>query len=537
MANLKVSWNIFFLIFATAPVLPAVVKENGGLCSRGEVPCDDGSCVDASRLCDGAADCSDRSDEARCAGVDTLTSLWYPDLNRSKRQTSSCRKSQWQCRDKSCISFDGKCDGVVDCPDGSDETHPLCRSERCQPNWFRCTYGACVDGTAPCNGLQECADSSDELLPRCRNETDEIRGQFRCLNGDIIPAASHCDGVADCADRSDETVRACAAKTCPSYLFQCAYGACVDSGADCNGVQECADNSDESDELCNRISAPTTTTTQRPVQTGKCILPPYPDHGGYVVQGALNASPGQAFPSLSLNVTCHPGYGVEGESQLLCFDGFWVSEMPKCIRYCRLPAHPSVEYRCLLRGGDGVEGSRPCRDYEPRGTVVRPECRKPNYYSAGVLGFMHCAGDSWDYVAVCTPGLLRDGTNITILVRGRVEVHVGVFRYAAPVETGSTRFNQVDAGPVRPTPVRPIMPTSTVEPAAHMTQAQPVRPVKPPQPVQTLQPSTESSDYEIDQADWRIGVASNLNASNIEILFKNGTVNVKTDDGVINFRD
>ncbi|KPI99232.1 Putative vitellogenin receptor [Papilio xuthus] len=422
------------VIMVTNPIFTAVVREEEGTCSPGEVQCGDLSCVSTDRICDGQPDCPDREDEQFCDGASqSLVSTWKSGHKRSRRQaTSNCRKNQWQCRDTTCINFDGKCDGIINCPDGSDETYPLCRSEKCQSNWFRCTYGACVDGTAPCNGIQECADNSDELLPRCRNETDEVSGQFKCDNGQLISGFNHCDGVADCSDGSDETVKACAAKVCPNYLFQCAYGACVDQGADCNGIKECADNSDESDELCNRISGPVTTTV-KPLATGPCVLPPYPEHGSYVVQGAPTASPGQGFKSFALTVSCYPGYALDGSQSVLCFDGTWVPPMPKCIRYCKLPPHPSVEYRCLLSNQAGVEGSRPCKEYEPTGTVVKPECRRPNYYAAGTLPYMRCSEGTWDYTAFCTAGLIKNATNVTIIIKDNVQIHISQFQYASPI--------------------------------------------------------------------------------------------------------
>lgn len=68
-------------------------------------------------------------------------------------------------------------------------------------------------------------------------------------------------------------------------------------------------------------------------QGGKCVLPQYPKHGAYVVVGNPNAKPGQTYPSVFINVTCNPGFGVENHrDSLYCFDGIWSEEMPKCVR-------------------------------------------------------------------------------------------------------------------------------------------------------------------------------------------------------------
>lgn len=44
---------------------------------------------------------------------------------------------------------------------------------------------------------------------------------------------------------------------------------------------------------------------------------------------------------------------------------------------------------------------------------------------------MRCIDGSWDYVAVCTPGLTKNGTNITILIKDTVEVYINNFLYAS----------------------------------------------------------------------------------------------------------
>ncbi|XP_059045004.1 modular serine protease-like [Achroia grisella] len=178
-------------------------------------------------------------------------------LSRAKRQRI-CSDDQWQCGDKTCIGVNYKCDGIFDCPDGSDETHALCKSSRCRSNWFQCSYGACVDRDAPCNGIKECADNSDELLSRCKDINATIKredeGLWQCGDKTHIGVDYKCDGIFDCSDGSDETHALCRKSRCSSNWFRCTYGACVDGSAPCNGIKDCADNSDELLPRCKNIT-------------------------------------------------------------------------------------------------------------------------------------------------------------------------------------------------------------------------------------------------------------------------------------------
>ncbi|XP_073964227.1 modular serine protease-like [Choristoneura fumiferana] len=419
---------IVVLVLA-ASVHSAVYTNTPSVCSVNEFTCGDGACVTRESRCDGIQHCADNSDEQDCWNDSSKLDLREIILHRYKRQTA-CSKGDFHCRDGTCVTFDKKCDGLVDCPDGSDETHALCRNIRCPSNLFRCTYGACADGTAACNGIKECADNSDELLPKCRNEVEEVRGRFTCKNGETIDSTDHCDGVANCSDGSDETIESCAGKRCPSYLFQCAYGACVDNGANCNGKTDCIDGSDEADDLCNRT---TIATTYRPA--GACVLPEYPKHGKYIVKGIPNAKPHQSYQSAILTVTCDPGYGVVGINTTYCFSGNdWLGSVPTCSRFCKVTPHPSVNYKCKVTGEYGLHGTRLCHEYEPSGTEVIPECNRPNYHHSGFLAHMHCIDGNWDSTAICQPECGTPTSRGEQLVingvsakRGELPWHAGIY--------------------------------------------------------------------------------------------------------------
>ncbi|PIO57938.1 Low-density lipoprotein receptor domain class A, partial [Teladorsagia circumcincta] len=86
------------------------------------------TCIPEHLVCDGRADCEDRSDEKWTVCKDRVQNCVNGTF--ACAPTKQCQPSSW------------RCDGRVDCPDRSDEKN--CEPRDCDADHFQCLTGQCI---------------------------------------------------------------------------------------------------------------------------------------------------------------------------------------------------------------------------------------------------------------------------------------------------------------------------------------------------------------------------------------------------------
>lgn len=291
------------------------------ICVRHQVcdfKCTSGECLEASKVCDGIANCQDGSDEAanctkvchidefKCSDGQCIAAHLKCDGNHNCKDKSDeddckihCNENQLKCpKVEKCVDVSKFCNLISDCPDNYDESEEICKKP-CPHDFFKCASGQCIPKEFVCNLRNDCMDGSDENeclnlshtckapLKACRNGFcisesmfcddhedcedgfDELNcglapnitcdiDEFQCKsNKSICISITHkCDGIRDCPSGEDE--KEC--PSCPSHLFECNNGECISESQKCDTVFDCTDHSDEMN--CDKSSSMRTAITE-----------------------------------------------------------------------------------------------------------------------------------------------------------------------------------------------------------------------------------------------------------------------------------
>ncbi|KAI8432506.1 hypothetical protein MSG28_013507 [Choristoneura fumiferana] len=205
-----------------------------------------------------------RADEAGCS----------PEHFDTTTPQTLCSEDQFSCSTEGieCIPLTWRCDGRVDCSDGSDELMHCGHKNTtaCTPDEFSCG-SLCIRSAARCDGVADCQFAEDEADCACAPRAFRCAAERTCLHEGL-----YCDGDADCSDGSDEPpgCAPAAPTSTPSAptpaLNPCAEpgalycaGRCLSPELVCDGRDHCLDGlgegagSDEDPFMCSSYSRAT----------------------------------------------------------------------------------------------------------------------------------------------------------------------------------------------------------------------------------------------------------------------------------------
>ncbi|CAG9782359.1 unnamed protein product [Diatraea saccharalis] len=183
-------------------------------CNEDEIRCGDDTCVDGTSRCNGFNDCFDGADEENCPN------FGWDNIGQSE-VSSDCVRNVTCIGTSQTICESQRCDGIVDCEQGDDETN-------------------CIDDS----------DSGPGRTPDFIDETTPTINTFEVTatpppTPPPTPQPTLPPTTPVTARRADDTQQRMLPNTCPPGEFSCDETRCVSFNARCDGVADCDDESDE----------------------------------------------------------------------------------------------------------------------------------------------------------------------------------------------------------------------------------------------------------------------------------------------------
>ncbi|XP_037393266.1 SCO-spondin [Pygocentrus nattereri] len=363
------------------------------ICGPNEVLCLSGDqCVQHMHLCDGTPHCRDASDES----VDNCGSTWIPPCPGS-----------FSCDNRTCVNISRVCNGIPDCPRGEDEL--LCEkpsSSTAPPGGWNTTYtcpeftcmdGSCVPFKSVCNGVADCPDASllmaegpsDEQGCRNWGPWGSWSSCSHTCGAGTMSRRRHCplgDALGQC--RGEDTQRQqCYSSACPVDGHWSAWTTWSNCSKGCGGVelrQRACVPPQNGGRACTELSGKTALTTEiNPCPQDACANVSCP--AGLVTHSC--ASCPKTCAHISSGTSCDPGAP--------CFTGCWCPEgkVMNHLQQCVLPE----ECVCEVSGVRYWPGQQMKMGCE----ICRCESGRPQHCQANPECSVHCGWSSWSPWGEC----------------------------------------------------------------------------------------------------------------------------------------